>query len=85
MSAGLLVDQRRAAARNKRRAEPDRPDSRRGRRTREALAGWGFIGPAVAVIIGLTVFPAGWAFLLSRQEWNGFTNRSRWAGRTTSG
>ena len=35
------------------------------------LTGWGFAGPATAVVLGLSVFPAGWAFLISRQKWNG--------------
>lgn len=56
-------------------AAPDqRRRSRRSRRTRDAVAGWSFVGPAVVIIVGLTLFPAGWAFLLSRQEWNGFTD-----------
>ena len=32
-----------------------------------------FVGPAVLVIVGLGLFPAGWAALLALQEWNGFS------------
>lgn len=65
---------RRAAAR------PRRPPGRRGgrpglgrRRARAAATGWGFVGPAALVILGLSIFPAGWAFFLSRERWNGFS------------
>lgn len=44
-----------------------------GRRVRAAVAGWGFVAPATVIIIGLSLFPAGWAFLLSLQKWNGFS------------
>jgi multiple sugar transport system permease protein len=33
--------------------------------------GWGFAGPATAIVLGLSIFPAAWAFLISRQRWNG--------------
>lgn len=56
---------------------PARPDGlprpRRSRRGREALTGWGFVSPAVLVVVGLSIFPAVWAFLLSLQRWNGFS------------
>src|SRR5213596_2340336 len=32
------------------------------------LTGWGFVLPASFVVIGLSIFPAGWAFLISRQK-----------------
>jgi multiple sugar transport system permease protein len=35
------------------------------------LTGWGFAGPATLVVLGLSVFPAAWALLISRQKWNG--------------
>jgi multiple sugar transport system permease protein len=35
------------------------------------LTGWGFAGPATLLVIGLSIFPAVWAFLISRQKWNG--------------
>ncbi|NTW41552.1 MAG: sugar ABC transporter permease [Cellulomonadaceae bacterium] len=44
----------------------------RRRSLRSTLEGWGFVGPAMAVVVGLSIFPAVWAFLLSFQEWNGF-------------
>jgi len=54
---------------------PGRPVSYRLRRNLLATAtGWGFIGPAVLVVLGLSIFPAVWAFFLSRQKWNGFTD-----------
>lgn len=45
--------------------------TRRGR-WRSDLTGWGFVGPAMVIILGLSIFPAAWAFLLSMQKWNGF-------------
>ncbi len=46
----------------------------RRRRTLLATAtGWGFIGPATFVVLGLSIFPAVWAFFLSREKWNGFS------------
>jgi multiple sugar transport system permease protein len=59
------------------RQEPLGPPSRevRSRRRRRRLVGdltgWGFAGPATLVVLGLSVFPAVWAFLISRQKWNG--------------
>ncbi len=51
---------------------PSSPASRRARRRRNDLGGWAFVGPAMLVILGLSIFPAGWAFVLSLQKWNGF-------------
>ncbi len=52
-------------------------DEKRPGRTRRALVrsgvGWSFIGPGAFVILGLSVFPAVWAFFLSREKWNGFS------------
>lgn len=49
------------------------PARRRKRgRWRADLTGWGFVGPAMIIILGLSIFPAAWAFLLSLQKWNGF-------------
>jgi len=50
----------------------DRPRAPR-RRLRDALVGWGFVSPAVVIVLGLSIFPAVWAFVLSLQEWNGFS------------
>ena len=44
---------------------------RKGRRT--SLEGWSFVAPAMIIILGLSIFPAGWAFLLSMQKWDGFS------------
>jgi multiple sugar transport system permease protein len=50
-----------------------RPRSDRNRPPTKArllsqLTGWGFVLPASAIVIGLSIFPAGWAFLISRQK-----------------
>ncbi|TQS42160.1 carbohydrate ABC transporter permease [Cryptosporangium phraense] len=43
----------------------------RGRAVRRALTGWAFAGPATVIVLGLSVFPAVWAFFISRTKWNG--------------
>ncbi|MCU1422720.1 MAG: sugar transporter permease [Microbacteriaceae bacterium] len=40
---------------------------------RRAVEGWSFVGPATLIVLGLSIFPAGWALLLSLQKWDGFT------------
>jgi multiple sugar transport system permease protein len=50
---------------------PTGPARRRRRRVAGAVAGWGFAGPAALLVLGLSIFPATWAFLISRQRWNG--------------
>lgn len=46
--------------------------ARRWRRsTGRAVTGWAFVGPGTALVIGLSIFPAVWAFLISRTRWNG--------------
>ncbi|MEU4364480.1 sugar ABC transporter permease [Promicromonospora sp. NPDC023987] len=52
-----------------------RPTRRPGhpRRVRDGLTGWGFVAPATLIVLGLSIFPAVWAFLLSLQDWNGFS------------
>ena len=51
-----------------------RPDPRRrsrwARRRRDDAVGWGFIGVPTLIVVGLSIFPAGWAFLISRKKWN---------------
>lgn len=47
--------------------------TRRRRRLVANLTGWSFAAPATLVILGLTLFPAGWAFLISREHWDGFS------------
>ncbi|WP_235940757.1 carbohydrate ABC transporter permease [Paramicrobacterium fandaimingii] len=41
---------------------------------RRFFEGWTFIGPATLIVVGLTIFPAVWAFILSLQEWDGFSD-----------
>jgi multiple sugar transport system permease protein len=48
--------------------------ARKRRSLRDNLEGWGFVGPALVVILGLSIFPAVWAFFLSLQEWDGFSD-----------
>ncbi|GIM91615.1 carbohydrate ABC transporter permease [Paractinoplanes toevensis] len=43
----------------------------RGRAARRNLTGWAFAGPATLIVIGLSIFPAVWAFFISRAKWNG--------------
>jgi multiple sugar transport system permease protein len=53
---------------------PPLPPRRRARRTLAGtLTGWAFAGPATALVVGLSLFPAVWAFLISRQRWNGIS------------
>ncbi|WBU36753.1 carbohydrate ABC transporter permease [Homoserinibacter sp. YIM 151385] len=40
---------------------------------REDLGAWLFVLPATVLVLGLSIFPAIWAFILSLQEWDGFT------------
>jgi multiple sugar transport system permease protein len=44
---------------------------RRGRAARRTATGWAFAGPATLVVVGLQIFPAIWAFFISRTRWNG--------------
>jgi multiple sugar transport system permease protein len=44
-----------------------------------ALTGWGFVGPAMIVVLGLSIFPALWALVLSFQSWDGFSE-AQWVG-----
>ncbi len=58
------------------RTAPPRPvaaaPSRRWQRgIRRAVTGWAFAGPATFLVVGLSIFPAVWAFLISRTRWNG--------------
>ncbi|RCS60116.1 sugar ABC transporter permease [Microbacterium sp. JB110] len=58
---------------------PARRPGIRLRRARDTATGWGFVGPATLIVLGLSIFPAVWAFLLSLQEWNGFSE-PEWVG-----
>ncbi|OLE28001.1 MAG: ABC transporter permease [Catenulispora sp. 13_1_20CM_3_70_7] len=73
MRNGILIsDHQRARGRAAgRRQALDHSRARRRRRWAADLTGWSFAGPATGVVIGLTLFPAGWAFLISREHWNG--------------
>jgi multiple sugar transport system permease protein len=52
-------------------ARSARPAQGWRRRVVTAVTGWGFAGPATLLVLGLSIFPASWAFLISRQRWNG--------------
>jgi multiple sugar transport system permease protein len=56
----------------------ERPATRRARR-REAVAAWGFVSPAVLVVLGLSLVPFGWALLLSFRK-QGFSGPSEFVG-----
>lgn len=46
---------------------------RSARRWVDALQGWAFVGPAMVIVLGLSIFPAAWSFVLSLQKWDGFS------------
>lgn len=46
---------------------------RRKRSLRRSLTGWAFAGPATLVVLALSIFPALWAFYLSRRNWDGIS------------
>ena len=50
------------------------PRDRARRSLRQNLEGWAFVAPALVIILGLSLFPAVWAFVLSLQEWDGFSD-----------
>ncbi|MFD1722854.1 carbohydrate ABC transporter permease, partial [Amnibacterium endophyticum] len=56
-----------------------RRPARPRRSLRLNLEGWAFVAPATIVVLGLTLFPAGWSFVLSLQRWNGFSD-PEWIG-----
>lgn len=47
-------------------------ERRRPVKLRDTITGWGFVAPAMVVVLGLSIFPAIWAFFLSLQKWDGF-------------
>ncbi|MCM2422786.1 carbohydrate ABC transporter permease [Streptomyces sp. RKAG293] len=77
----LLPDRERVSPRRPRSAKsagavPGPPGPRhtlRRRRLVASLTGWSFALPATLIIAALTLFPAVWSFLISRERWNGFT------------
>jgi multiple sugar transport system permease protein len=55
------------------RAVPTPNRRSRIRRLRDDLGAWAFVAPATILVLGLSLFPAVWAFVLSLQEWDGFS------------
>ncbi|MET9146860.1 sugar ABC transporter permease [Streptomyces sp. NPDC004042] len=53
--------------------------SARRRAARETATAWGFVSPAVLVILGLSVVPVAWSLLLSFQA-DDLVTPSRWVG-----
>ncbi|GAA1996582.1 sugar ABC transporter permease [Catenulispora subtropica] len=47
-----------------------RQAAKRRRRRISDLTGWGFIGVPTLVVVGLSLFPAAWAFYISLHKWN---------------
>jgi multiple sugar transport system permease protein len=45
-----------------------------GKSLRETLSGWAFAAPATIIVIGLSFFPAAWAFIISLTKWDGFSD-----------
>lgn len=37
------------------------------------MTGWAFVLPATLLVVGLAIFPAVWAFFISRTKWNGIS------------
>ncbi|MBN9150972.1 MAG: sugar ABC transporter permease [Micrococcales bacterium] len=70
--AETLTDERRAPQTGR--------AARRRRLLRDNVEGWGFVAPATILILGLAIFPAAWAFLLSLQKWNGFSPTQKFVG-----
>ena len=54
--------------------------ARRRRRTREALTGYGFVLPAVALFAVMGLYTVGYGLALSFARWNGFTPHWTWVG-----
>lgn len=65
-SAASAPGSRRTASRGGPARPPRAP--RPSRSWRDHLTGWGFVLPASLVVVGLSIFPAGWAFVISRQK-----------------
>ena len=51
-----------------------RQQAQRKEARRRNLDGWTVVGPATLIILGLSIFPAVWAFVLSLQKWDGFSD-----------
>lgn len=63
-TSGLTLPARRGSAPARRRPW--------GRTLADNVTGWLFVGPATVLVLGLSIFPALWALLLSFQKWDGF-------------
>jgi multiple sugar transport system permease protein len=64
-TSDLTISNRRGSPRSRRRSW--------GRSLADNVTGWLFVGPATVVVLGLSIFPAAWSFLLSLQKWDGFS------------
>jgi len=63
-----------------RRSLLERRAAQRRKSLKQTVEGWGFIAPAMVLILGLSIFPAIWAFILSFQRWNGFSAHALYVG-----
>jgi multiple sugar transport system permease protein len=63
-----------------RRSLVERRAAQRRKSLKQTVEGWGFIAPAMVLILGLSIFPAIWAFILSFQSWNGFSAHALYVG-----
>ncbi|HEY3606139.1 MAG TPA: sugar ABC transporter permease [Pseudonocardiaceae bacterium] len=57
-----------------------RPVTVRGRRWREALTGYAFVLPAVALFALMGIYTIGYGLALSFARWNGFSPQWTWVG-----
>jgi multiple sugar transport system permease protein len=48
----------------------ERRKALRRKRRRADLTGWAFVGPSTVIILALSIFPAIWAFFISRTRWD---------------
>jgi multiple sugar transport system permease protein len=55
------------------RAAPPITPVRRRRVLRRAATGWAFAGPGTIIVVGLSIFPALWALVISFTKWNGIS------------
>ena len=60
----------RAAPSGTEEADRLRRKAKRRRRRRGDLTGWAFVGPSTLLVVGLSIFPAVWAFFISRTKWD---------------
>ena len=47
-----------------------RKRQRRMQKRRANITGWTFVGISTFLVLGLSIFPAAWALLISRRKWN---------------